>query len=147
MSRPDAGTDRLEGGMRQVGDPAQFTPFGLWIREYLRQDMSITNLDYLIEDYKFKRLQMLEEKQSGGRLHHAQRLTFQVLDQIIGEAAKTYDYWGFFVLQFASGKTFPGPGMTLNDRPINCEQLQAHLNFEHKFCEPYAFAWRQRLIA
>lgn len=87
--------------MRSVNDSSQFTPFGLWIREYLRPSsdgFSVTNLDYVFEDYKNKKIMLVEEKQSGGVLHKSQMLTFDVLDRHLSLVSKRveYDYWGFF---------------------------------------------------
>jgi len=126
--------------MRAVGDKNQFTPFGIWIREYLRSSgdgLAVTNLDYVIEDFKNKKIMLLEEKQSGGTLHPAQRLTFKVIDAWLRSScpASGYDYWGFYVLKFPCGATMPGPGMTLNGAPITCEQLKAHCDFTKKACE------------
>lgn len=130
--------------MRSIGDRDQFTPVGIWLREYLRQShdgLSITNLDYVLEDFKRKRVMLLEEKQSNGTLHKAQTLTFRVLDGAmrVGAAKAGYDYWGFFVLRLPANATMPGPGMTLNGSVITSEQLRAHLNFDEKFCEGYCF--------
>lgn len=131
--------------MRSVGDSGQFTPFGLWLRSYLPQKgFSITNLDYVIENYVLKKLLLLEEKQRAGRLHHAQKLTFDVLDQALSYAASVlgYDYWGFYVLTFPKEATMPGPGMTLNGRLITNEQLVDHLSFKRRFCDPFPLPWK-----
>jgi hypothetical protein len=139
--------------LRDVLNQDQFTPFGLWIRQYLRdstQGLSVTNLDYVIEDFHHKRIMLLEEKQSGGKLHRAQMLTFQVLDRCLEVMAERvspkYDYWGFFVLMFPNKANMPGPGMTLNGKVITTEQLQKHLNFETKFCEPFIFPKIERVM-
>lgn len=135
--------------MRSVLDEAQFTPFGMWIRQYVRDGLSITNLDYVIEDYKSKKIMLLEEKQNGGSVHPAQRMTFQTLDRMLEKIAgdQGYEYWGFFVFRLPPNTTMPGPGMTLNMKPITCEQLQAHLGFAKKFCNGVEFVnggWRER---
>ena len=123
--------------MRRANNKEQFTPFGIWLQEYCKQDLSITNLDFVIEDYKQKRVMLLEEKQNGGFIHHAQSLTFGVLDYAleIGAEQSGYTYWGFFLLAMPKGASMPGPGMTLNGHVITAEQLQNHLNFTEKFCE------------
>lgn len=130
--------------MRSVLNESQITPFGHWIRQYLRSSgdgLSVTNLDYVFEDFRARKLLLLEEKQSGGHLQHAQKLTFAVIDQCARGMAERlgYDYWGFFVLTFPSGTTMPGPGMRLNGHLITAEQLQAHLNFQQRFCAPLTF--------
>jgi hypothetical protein len=131
--------------MRRASDKNAFTPFGLWLQEYVNDKFSISNLDFVIEDYTNKRIQLIEEKQNRGRLHNAQLLTFAVLDRMLlcQCAEHGYDYWGFFLLQFPHGATMPGPGMTLNGISITCEQLQDHLNFEKQCCEPYPFKHRK----
>lgn len=135
--------------MRHVGDESQFTPLGMWVRQYLRDSsdgLSVTNLDFIIEDFKHKKIQLLEEKQQGGNLHRGQLLTFNVLDQCLEKVAPRvgYEYCGFFVLQFPKGATMPGPGMKMNGQTITNEQLRDHLNFTTMFCEPFQLPWRSR---
>lgn len=137
---------------RSVGDKDQFTPFGLWIREYLkdsREGLCVTNLDYVFEDFKRKKIMLLEEKQSGGRIGNGQMLTFDVLDYCLSVVAprKGYEYWGFFILQFPRGATMPGPGMTLNGYKVTCEELQKHLNFESRFCDGLDLPWKKKSAA
>lgn len=133
--------------MRSVLQESQFTPFGLWIRQYLRDSrdgLSVTNLDYVFEDFNNKKIMLVEEKQSCGKMHKAQLLTFNVIDYALYMRAEKfgYDYWGFYLLQFPKDCTMPGPGMRLNDLVVSTEQLVAHLNFEKRFCEPINFPWR-----
>ena len=127
----------MGGSLRSVGNKDLFTPFGIWVREYCRPSdtgLSVTNVDFFFEDFRNKRSLFLEEKQSGGILHYAQRLSFAVMDAAMAHPNSGYDHWGFFVLTMPYGRTMPGPGMMLNDAPITCEQLIQHLNFEKKFC-------------
>lgn len=123
--------------MRRANNKEQFTPFGIWLQEYCRNDISITNLDFVVEDFKAKKIMLLEEKQCGGRLHHAQTLTFDVLDYAceVGARHRGYEYWGFFVLRLLQGASMPGPGMTLNNIPISSEELKNHIDFKQKFCD------------
>lgn len=126
--------------MRSVMSEDQFTPFGLWIRQYLKKSnegLSITNLDYVLEDFKQKKIMLLEEKQNSGHLGIAQGKTFYVVDLCLRKIATNlnYDYWGFYLLQFGYGKTMPGPGMKLNEKLITVEELVDHLNFHKKICE------------
>lgn len=132
--------------MRSVINKDQFTPFGIWVREYIRnsnQGICVTNLDFVIEDFRKKKIMLLEEKQNGGVIHKGQFLTFDVLDFALRKSTPKsgYEYWGFFLLQFPRGCTMPGPGMTLNGKLITAEELQAHLNFELMFCEPHEMRW------
>jgi hypothetical protein len=133
--------------MRNAKNREQFTPFSLWLQEYCRDDLSITNLDFVIEDYKNKKIMLLEEKQYGGKLHHAQCLTFDVVDQACTYAAKKqrYDYWGFFLLQMPEKASMPGPGILLNGISITVEQLQGHINFTAKAAPRYKFPWMDKI--
>jgi hypothetical protein len=135
--------------MRVAKNREQFTPFSLWLQEYCRNDLSITNLDFVIEDYKAKKIMLLEEKQYGGKLHHAQCLTFDVVDCACTRAAKSrgYDYWGFFLLQMPENASMPGPGILLNGIPITVEQLQSHINFIAQAVPRYRFPWMDRIGA
>jgi hypothetical protein len=114
----------------------------MWVRQYCRpsgEGLSVTNLDYVFEDFRHKRLMLVEEKQNGGHLVRGQAETFAVLDGAFCRVAPElgYTYAGLYVLQFPRGATMPGPGMTLNNRRITAEELQAHLNFASRFCEPW----------
>lgn len=134
--------------MRSVINADQFTPFGLWLREHCRDSgngLSITNLDYVIEDFRAKKIMLFEEKQNGGSLAKAQTLTFEVIDYVLASVVtkRGYQYWGFYTLTFPPKVTMPGPGMKLNGKIITCEQLVAHINFELQFCKPHEFAWRR----
>jgi hypothetical protein len=135
--------------MRSAIHKDQFTPFGLWLQQYLRQSgdgLSITNLDYVIEDFKHKRIMLLEEKQNNGGVGRAQLLTFNVLDRALTAMSERngYEYWGFFVVKFPRGADMPGPGMTINDHLVGADELQRHLNFEEKFCEGLVMPWRTK---
>jgi hypothetical protein len=107
----------------------------LWLRQYCRSSgngLSITNLDYVVEDFKAKKIMLIEEKQNGGVLHRAQRLTFSILDRILAAHSDDfgYQYAGFFVVQFRRGCDMPGPGMTINGTEVTVEELVSHLNFQ-----------------
>jgi hypothetical protein len=132
--------------MRTAKNKEQFTPFSLWLQEYCRSDLSITNLDFVIEDYKNRKIMLLEEKQYGGRLHHAQCLTFDVVDYACTMAAKNkgYDYWGFFLLQLPENASMVGPGIRLNGKVITSEKLQAQINFVENVVPRYCFPWMER---
>ena len=129
--------------MRTANNKNLFTPFSLWLQEYVRQDLSITNLDFVIEDYKNKKIMLLEEKQCNGKMNKAQLLTFEVLDYALFKMSEkhNYEYWGFYELKFPKNATMPGPGMTLNGSLITTEQLAMHLSFEERFCEGHQFSW------
>jgi len=127
-----------------VSNENQITPFGFWLRQYCRdsrEGLVISNLDYVITDYKIKKIMLLEEKAYGKQLYGpgGQSRLFKLLDEMMPAAAEKcgYDYWGFFLLVFPPKAEMPGPGMKLNGSIVTNEQLQAHLNFDKKFCNSY----------
>ncbi len=127
--------------MRSVISKDQFTPFGLWLRQYCRDSrtgLAVTNLDYIVEDFKAKKIMLIEEKQNNGELHYGQQMTFKVLDQILTHHASEhgYSYEGFFVVRFPKGCDMPGPGMTINGVVVTTEQLAEHLNFKKSAAPP-----------
>ena len=125
---------------RSVFNRDQFTIFGLWLRQFCKDShagLCITNLDYVVEDYK-RRIMLLEEKQNDGSLAYGQMKTFQILHHALKYAQQwNYEYWGVYILQFPTGCDMPGPGMTINGKPITVEQLRDHCNFDSKFCDGY----------
>lgn len=128
---------------RALHDRTQFTPFGIWIWENCKSEMTVSNLDYILYDYRAnpKKILLLEEKQSNGKLGTGQLNLFILLDKLLRRSAahECVDYWGFYLLVFPEEKTMPGLGMKLNGVQITVEELALHLNFEKKFCEGW---WR-----
>ena len=128
--------------MRSVIHRDSFTPFGLFLRQHCRDSqlgLCVTNIDYVLEEFRSKKLQIIEEKSNGGSVGSGQGKTFEVIHQALRVAAPRigYEYWGIFVLRFPRGIDIPGPGMMLNDRPITVEQLVDHCNFKQQFCPAY----------
>ena len=127
--------------MKRARDKSQFSAFGLWLQDYCRPDMVVSNLDYIIKDYNARpwRLMLLEEKCYSGRMNESsgQWKLFCALDTFFISKAKEFgfDYWGLHLLVMPGES--PGPGMTLNGRAITCEQLVAHINFEQRFSDGY----------
>lgn len=134
--------------MRRANNEDAFTPLGLWIKEYLPASFSVTNLDYVIEEYQQERFMLVEEKQDAGTLHRGQRLTFAILDEFLHKRCQDseYEYWGFYLVQFPAGCSFVGPGVKLNKQEVKVEELKRHLSFDEKVVSPYQFEWRQETL-
>jgi len=128
--------------------PDEFTPFGLWIKEYVEQCMTVTNIDYFLMkiEKEIVYAMLIEEKTNNGKLTNAQRMALRFLhNQLMANNGVDYDfetwgikkieYWGFYLLKFPFKATMPGPGMTVNDKIITAEQLASHLSFSEKFCD------------
>lgn len=132
--------------LRSVLNRDQFTPLGLWIRQHVKHNITVSNLDYCflqIGDSSGKVL-LLEEKSNGAAVHEGQKNIFMMLSGLL-EAKhrervwfgswgyRELDFWGFYVLSFPRGIDMPGPGMKLNGVSVTAEQLQSHLSFEERF--------------
>jgi hypothetical protein len=131
--------------MRQANDESFFTPFGLWVKEYLPEGFSVTDMDFVIEDYEQERLMIVEEKQNGAGFNSkGQKKTFALLDERLYNWAQrsSYDYWGFYLLSIP--ETFIGPGCELNGQKVTVEELQSHLSFEEQIVQPFKFDWRKQ---
>ena len=123
---------------RKANDKQRMTPFSHWIRKWCKDSrlgLSVTNLDFVVAEYKQKKIFLLEEKQHMSDLHYAQKQTFILLDKILkaGAPAVGYEYWGFYLLQLP--EKHPVEGMKLNYKLITSEELKCHMDFENKFCD------------
>jgi len=130
--------------MRGVGDPDQITPLGHWIRQYgLEKGCSVTNLDYIVEDYDRKKVLLIEEKQRAGKLHPAQKLTMSLVDHCMRQNMKAlgYDYWGFFLVVLPEHATLVGPGLTINGVVSTVEDLRALIRFDRMCVKPMDLSW------
>ena len=116
------------------------TSVSRFIRQYAKASeggLCVTNLDFVIEDFKQRKLMLLEEKTRNGTLGFGQRKTFQLLDGFLKSSASSvgYDYWGFYLLTLPAGCDMPGPGMLLNGEPVTVEQFTQHISFQRRFCD------------
>jgi hypothetical protein len=118
--------------MRHVINKDQITPFGHWIRQYgPQQGVTVTNLDYVVEDYRERKIMLIEEKSNGGEIAYGQKLTFAVLDAALGilDSLGVYKYHGAFVVQMPPGKDMPGPGTKVNGIDCTMEEIRDLLHF------------------
>jgi hypothetical protein len=134
----------------------EFTPFGLWIKEYLDQRMTVTNIDYLLVKIEGKNLMamLVEEKTNGGKITPMQSAAYRFLHDHLTQnngqlyefrdwGEKVVNYWGFYLLTLRKNATMPGPGMTLNNKPISVSDLVTHMDFQKKHCDGILKSWRE----
>jgi len=147
---------------RQLEHEGFGTPFGKWIRQNCKSStgndeaLVVSNLDYVLYDYRTKHLMLLEEKFGlYTPLAIGQLNVFKQLDECLrrsmlwqndhqissGEGQPPapdpkfrLKYWGFFVLNLEGG--LPHDGMLLNGEAITIEQLIRHLNFHEQVVGP-----------
>ena len=121
---------------RKANDKKRFTPFSRWIRKWCKDSgdgLSLTNLDYIITDFKQEKMFLLEEKQYMSDLKTGQKIIFKIVNEYLKKNTNGYEYWGFYLIQLP--KELPGIGMKLNYKPITKEELKKHIDFEEKFCD------------
>lgn len=128
----------------------EFTEFGLWLPRNCRDSnvnhrhrdgrwggLGITNLDYVLEDYRGQhKIMCIEEKRRNGNLSTCQRKTFRVLDKAlrIGLERTCYEYWGFFLVQFSGDGPETSNTIRINGIEASVTDLRRHCDFEDKFC-------------
>lgn len=123
---------------RKANDISRFTQFSMWIRKWCKDSkdgLSLTNLDYVVIEYRKKKFFLLEEKQYMSNLKPGQKIIFKLLDNFMKNNIDFdgYEYWGFYLIQLP--EELPGNGMKLNYKPITSEELKNHIDFKEKFCD------------
>lgn len=123
--------------MNPIRNPRKFTPLGIFMHEYCKKSNAghmVMNYDYLVYDYKLKRVMVLEEKCGDERMGDGQFLSLRMVDDIhrFGSTPAGMDYWGVFTVRLPAGCTHVGPGVTLNGVSVTVEQLVRHLNFTER---------------
>jgi hypothetical protein len=95
-------------------------------------------MDYVIDQYKMRKLMIVEEKRFEAELANAQKQIIALMDHAFRQYLPTigYEYWGFYLLQLDA--EIPEQGSRLNGQILTVQDLIRHLNFERKFCEPMA---------
>ena len=126
--------------MREAKRRSSFTDFGLWIKDELREDMSVTDIDYVFSDYKKERFMLVEEKCKLSKIEKGQAHVFERINDIFNckQNINGQKYHGFYVIQFP--QTLPtDDGTLLNGYHVNIKQLIDHLNFTIKHCDRIDF--------
>lgn len=126
---------------RPANDPTQFSALSLWIRpncQPSKHGLCVTNLDFVVEHFKRKKLMLVEEKRYGGSLAEGQEKTFALLDQIIkqGVSKTGYQYWGFYLIQFSGEGPEDSEEIRINGKLADQMDLRQHMDFAKRFCEP-----------
>lgn len=108
--------------------------FSEWIRNNLPNTSTgqlVTDLDFIVSNYKTKQILMLEVKTRNASLKKHQRITFSEISNTlrIGYTSSDWRYYGFHFLVFErtcfeDGKAF------LNNKPITERELIDFLSFK-----------------
>jgi len=79
-----------------------------WVRDKLPDSKTgfytVTDLDFILYNYKYKKLMLVEVKTRKGRMSFSQRETLTLLDKIVKEGSITsgIKYYGFHCIRFES---------------------------------------------
>jgi hypothetical protein len=79
--------------------------FSHWIREKLPDSFTgflVSDLDFIIENYKTKKIMLIETKTNNGELREWQKRLFKNIDKWLkrGTEEEDWEYLGFHVIQF-----------------------------------------------
>jgi len=89
---------------RGIVDGSKMTEFSKWIRSNCRDSktgLSLSNIDYVITDYKKKTIMILEEKTRLGEVHFAQQRIMEILDKAL-RLLPDWDYKGLHIVKFSN---------------------------------------------
>jgi len=113
-----------------------------WLRNILRDSATglvLTDIDWILEDYKQNRMMLLEVKIGRDDLSWSQESIYNLADNcfIFGARQASVDYWGFYVLRMTGSDPDKSDKMTIQHgsklRAITRDELIKHLNFEKRF--------------
>jgi len=110
--------------------------FSHWLREKCRDSSTgliATDIDFFLQDYKMKKLMLLEVKTRNARPRPSQWKQLRVIDAFVRYGAEYYgyDYWGLYVIKL-SGTSPENSEVEINGCSVTEEQLISFLNFENK---------------
>ncbi|MCK5019107.1 MAG: hypothetical protein KAS32_18750 [Candidatus Peribacteraceae bacterium] len=117
---------------------SKMTPFSKWIRKECKASedgMIVSDLDYILMDYKLKRIKILEEKTSGAtqvvfpqtRIINLIKLAVK---KYVEEEMEGWVYEGFFVISFDKWYPLDSKDIRVNGLEVTADQLRRFIDFE-----------------
>jgi hypothetical protein len=118
---------------RERNDKTTNTPFSNWLYNFSGETklcLSIHNLDYVIINYKLKKIMLIEEKRYNSELSYSQIESFKVINGFMSTGNyNDYKYCGFHIIIFEN--TTPNDGkMWFDNILINEDKLIEILDFK-----------------
>jgi hypothetical protein len=121
--------------------PDVMTDFSQWIRKTCKDShlgLSVVNVDYILNEYKQKRLKIIEEKTHGKKImDYPQTQVYKILDTALKYAEENlvfeYEYEGFFLITFSNTDPENSEFIYINGVSVTKEELLKFLNFEIRF--------------
>ena len=119
-------------------ESSKMTPFSKWIRKKCKKSedgMVVSDIDYVLVDYKLKRIKILEEKTSGATqvVFPQTRITNLIklaVKKYTGEEMKGWVYEGFFVISFDKWCPLDSKDIRVNGLVVTADQLKRFIDFE-----------------
>ena len=111
---------------RERNDTSTNTPFSNYLYNFNgseKSHMTFHNVDYIIYNFKKKKIMLIEEKRFNSELRNAQIEIFKIINCFLSTGNfKDYEYCGFHQLIFEN--TLPSDGKMIWDNiPIDEEKL------------------------
>lgn len=105
--------------------------FSQWIRDKLPDSSDgymVSDLDFILHNYKTRKLMLLEVKTYGASVSTWQRMLFDILDRALKNGCQDdVEYLGFHVIRFQTND-FSGI-VTLDGEPVEEDELIQFLSF------------------
>jgi hypothetical protein len=107
----------------------KMTDFSIWIRSNCRDSktgLSLTNIDFVVTDYKKKTVAIIEEKTHMGEVHFGQQQIIKVLIDALSSYEKSSDwrFKGFYLVQFIGRGPEEGKPLFINGEERTVEDLK-----------------------
>ncbi len=109
--------------------------FSHWIRNTLRgstDGLAVTDLDGVLDDFKRKRLMLIEVKTHNGSCTWSQWQTHSILDKSLNLTASAigYNYWGYHVVRLSGVSPECSTGICVDGTQVSISELIAFLNMD-----------------
>jgi len=119
-------------------ESSKMTPFSRWIRNECKDSkdgLIVSDIDYILMDYKLKKIKILEEKTSGATQvvfpqTRIMNLVKSAIRKYVGEEMEGWVYEGFFVVSFDKWCPLDSKDIRISGLKVTPDQLRRFINFE-----------------
>ena len=125
-------------------ESSKMTPFSKWIRDKCKNSKKVgtrpyglilSDIDYVLMEYKLKRIKILEEKTSGAtQIAFPQtkimNLVKLAVKKYVEEEMEGWVYEGFFVISFDKWYPLDSKDIRVNGLEVTADQLRRFIDFE-----------------
>lgn len=109
--------------------------FSGWVRENLPDSSTgflVSDLDFILWNYKSRRLMLIEVKTRGAKMRFWQENLFKVLDEILNIGSRTagVEYLGFHCIRFEN-TNFVNGSCSIDGKVVTEQELCSYLDMEN----------------